>query len=633
MKYKRAWGKLLDGIKGHIPFALGVALFLTVFAICVFYIRLTVSPMTRYDIGPAAAPTRWRFSLADGTPLTPEEGSLPLTDENTVVICETDITEDVSDSPLLVVNAVSSDCVFFLDGHMVYSPSGRYENGRFSSAAYGRSGASGQFVLHPEEEPAHLVMIVQFQGSEKRLSRMPKLTLYSEVIHYLSQYAAPVVKDALPAGMYFTVSLIVMGLFFIGSLKGKKDFGLILIALGSLSMAITYTASYSLNVAVVTQSPATTWFCTAFPLVAMSWMLWYRLRRRARLCVLPILGLGTAATLFLLIAGFDNLSWVHQMNGMTAWVLPAILLLLLMSAAWDAWRGNPWLRRFYRYAALAIPVIGLAWLVSSLTGGELQEAIRNALTRIVEKDHNFLPISTLVCKLLLILCFVQAVWELIESLARQDAKMQALALREKYAVDNMEIMRQSQEETRRQRHELRHHMLALEEMLSQNQKDRAMEYVRSLRESTAALPSSFYCDNLVINAIVGQYLNTAKAEGIQVDTDIRTGAVLPLKDEDLCVLLTNILENALEACRAVEKKQDRFILLKISANEEHLVLTSENSTDPSVVFCEDDTIPSSKPDAQDHGYGIPTMRRIVEKQYGMLKLSAHDGCFTVKVSI
>ncbi len=633
MKYRRAWGKLLDGIKGRIPFALGVALFLAVFAICVSYIRLTVSPMTKYDISPAAAPTRWRFSLEDGTPLTPTEGSLPLTDENAVVICETEIAEDVADSPLLVVNAVSSDCVFFLDGQAVYSPSGRYENGRFSSAAYMRSGASGQFVLHPAEEPAHLVMIVQFQGNEKRLSRMPKLTLYPEVIHYLSQYTAPVAKDALPAGIYFTVSLIVMGLFCIGLLKGKKDFGLILIALCSLSMAITYTTSYSLHAAVAIHSPTITWFCTAFPLVTMSWMLWYRLRRRARRCVLPLLGLGTAATLFLLIAGFDNLSWVHQMNRMTAWVLPAILLLLLMSAAWDAWRGNPWLRRFYRYAALAMPVAGLAWLFSSLTGGALQQAIRYALTRTADADQDFLPICTLVCKLLLILCFVQAVWELIEGLAQQDAKLQALALREKYAVDNMEIMRQSQEETRRQRHELQHHVLALEEMLSQDQKDRAMEYVRSLRESTAALPSSFYCDNLVINAIVGYYLNTAKAEGIQVDTDIKTSALLPLKDEDLCVLLTNILENALEACRAMQKKQDRFILLKISANEEHLVLTSENSTDPSVVFSEDDPIPSSKPDAQDHGYGIPTMRRIVEKQYGMLKLSAHDGCFVVKVSI
>ena len=148
-----------------------------------------------------------------------------------------------------------------------------------------------------------------------------------------------------------------------------------------------------------------------------------------------------------------------------------------------------------------------------------------------------------------------------------------------------------------------------------------------------ALPSGFYSDNLVINAVAGHYLNMAKAQGIQVDTDIKTEAVLPLKDEDLCVLLTNILENALEACCAAQKKQERYIILKISANKEHLALTCENSTYTPSILQEDDVIPSSKADAQEHGYGIPAIRRIVERYYGLLKLSSHDGCFTVKVSI
>ena len=633
MESKQKRGELIAGIKAHIPFILGIFLFLVVLIICALYIRWSVTPMEKYDLSPGNVPERWRFSLTDGTTLTPEDGRLPLDGENTVAICETEIAEDVSDSPLLVVNAVSSDCVFFLDGQRIYSPSGRYEDGRFSPAAYNRSGASGQFALHPSDKNARLTMIVQFQGNEKRLNRIPKLTLYSDTIHYLSQYTAPVAKDALPAGIYFAISLIVMGLFFVGFRKGQKDFGLILIALCSLSMAINYTTSYSLNAAVAIQSPTITWFCTAFPLAAMGWMLWYHLKRKARLCTLPILGLGTAATLFLLIAGFDNLSWVSQMNQMTAWFLPAMLLLMLMTAAWDAVRRNPWFRRFFRYATWAVPAIGLAWLFSFLTGGELNIAMQYALTRITGADHYFLPICTLLCKLLLVLCFIQAVLELIGSLTRQNAEMQALALREKYAVENMEIMRQSQEETRRQRHELRHHMLALEEMLSQDQKDRAADYVRSLRESTAALPSGFYSDNLVINAVAGHYLNMAKAKGIQVDTDIKTEAVLPLKDEDLCVLLTNILENALEACCAAQKKQERYIILKISANKEHLALTCENSTDTPSVLLEEDVIPSSKADAQEHGYGIPAIRRIVERYYGLLKLSSHDGCFTVKVSI
>ena len=632
MENKQKRNKLLAGIKAHIPFILGILLFLAILFVCVLYIRLSVTPMEKYDLSPGSVPDRWRFSLEDGIILTPEDGRLPLNGENTVVICETEITGNVSDDTLLVVNAVSSDCVFFLNGQVVYSPSGRYADGQFFSA-YNRSSASGQFVLHLPEETACLTMIVQFQGNENRLSRMPKLTIYPDVIYYLSQTAGPVAEDALPAGIYFTITLIVVGLFCLGFWKNKIDFSLILIALCSLSMAIAYTTSYSLSAAVTLQSPTITWFCSALPLVALSWMLWYHLKKGTRIVPLPFLCVGTGGTLFYLVTGFNNLSWVKQMNIMTAWLLPALLLMTLLAAVWDALRGNPWLRRFFRYLAWAVPAVGLAYGFSLLTNGKLYGTINYALSRITDTDHNCLPLSSLLCKLLLILCFIQAVLDLIGSLARQDAEMQALALREKYAVENMEIMRLSQEETRKQRHELRHHVLALEEMLSQGQPERAADYIRSLRENVSSLPTSEYSDNLVINAVAGHYLNMAKTEGIQVDASIKTDAVLPLKDEDLCVLLTNILENAVEACRAMRENQDRFISLKISANSEHLVLTCENSTDAQSDIQENDVLSSSKSDAQNHGYGIPAIRRIVEKHYGMLKISCNDGCFTVKVSI
>lgn len=633
MESKRMRSNPLVGIKSRIPFFVGILLFLVVLMICVSYIRLTVTPMEKTDLSPSSMPERWRISLEDGTVLTPEDGRLPLMGENTVVKCETEITEEVSEAPLVVVNAVSSDCVFFLEDKLVYSPSGRFVDGQFSSAAYARSGASGQFVLHSQEEVLHLTMIVQFQGGENRLSRMPKLTLYSDSVYYLSQTAGPVAEDALPAGVYFTIALMIVGLFFIGFWKGEKDFGLILIALCSLSIAITYTSSFSLNAAVIIQSPTVTWFCTAFPMAAMGWMLWYRLRKKARLCALPLLALGTAATLFFLIAGFNNLSWVKQMNTMTSWALPAILLTVMIAAAWDAVCGNGWFRRFFRYAAWAMLAVGLACLFSLLIAGKLHGTIQNAFVRGADADHNFLPLCTLLCKLLLILCFIQAVLELISNLARQDAEMQAMALREKYALENMEIMQQSQEETRRQRHELRHHIVALEEMLSQDQNERAADYVRSLRENVSALPTSTYSDNLVINAVAGHYLNMAKAEGVKVDADIKVESSIPMKDEDLCVLLTNILENAVEACRSMKNRSGGFISLKISANQEHLALTCENSTDNVPSIQDNEVIPSSKVDTQNHGYGIPAIRRIVDKYYGMLKIASNDGCFTVRVSL
>ena len=614
------------------PLIVSIVLFLAVLTVCALYHQTAITPMESFEIGPASDPARWIFSLEDGTVIHPEDGALPVSGPNAMVICETELTEPV-EKPLLVVNANSSDCVFILDGKLVYSASGRYADGTFDSSDYQKATASGQFRMSLTDSAPRLTMIVQFQGDENRLSKMPKLTLYPEVIHYLSQYTGATAGDALPAGIYFTVALFLMGLFLFGLWKQKSDLGLILLAFCSLAMAFQRTASYGYGVMELFQSPTVTWFCTVLPQAAMSWTLWYRLSKKLRLLSLPIPGLSTAAMLALFAVGLNNLDWVKQMQLMTSWVLPAAVLIMLIIAAIDAAKENAFLRRFFRYFALSIPAVALGWAVSLLTDGELAQTLKTAFTSIFGVNPSLYFLGGPLCTLLLILCFIQAVLELISGMARQDAEMQAMALRESYAMENLEIMRQSQEETRRQRHEITHHLTLLEGMLSQKQDERAADYIQSLLTEAAALPSDSYSDNMVVNAIAGYYLNLAKAEGVQVETDIRTKTELPLKDEELCILLTNLLENALEACRAMPPAQDRFISLGIFSDGEHLHITCENSADVHAVVSTDGTIHTSKSDTKSHGYGLPAMRRIVEKHYGAMNTVCADGRFTVKITL
>ena len=621
-------GKTLQ--KGKLLAA--VLLFLAVLAVCVLYIRRSTLPLERFEIGPASDPGRWQFTLTDGTLLSPEDGILPVEGSDTVVICETVLTGITeSDVPLMVVASKSSDCVFFLDGQMIYSPTGRYQDGAFSDAEF--TTASGQFGLPGLDEGQRLTMIVQLQGEENRLSRMPKLTLYPSAINYYSQYTGPVAEDALPAGVYFAAALFLAGLFLIGQWKRNSDPGLILLAFCALSMAFLRTASYSYGAMSLFNTPTITWFTTVLPLPAMSWTLWRRLSKKMRLLALPLIGIVTAAMLALFFIGLDNMDWVNQMHLMTAWVLPGLVLAMLAASIVDAVKGNLQLRRFFVYFAWAIPAVGIAWGFSALTGGKLTQNLQTAFTSIVSSNPMLYYLGIQLCNLLLILCFIQALLELIGSMARQDAEMQAMALRERYAAENLEIMRQSQEETRRQRHEMRHHLTLLTGMLSQKQDDRASDYIQSLLGEMTSLPSDSYSDNMVINAIAGHYLNAAKSEGVRVETDIRVKTGLPLKDEELCIVLTNLLENALEACRDMKQEQERFISLAIFSDSEHLHITCENSTDVSVTPISDGPRPSSKSDSESHGYGLPAIHRIVEKHYGTMTTGCNDECFTVKITL
>ncbi len=608
-----------------------VLIFLAAFTICVLYIHRTVVPLNSYEIGPSKDPSRWRFALTDGTEILPQDGRFPIEGADTVIVCETEISGTDRELPLIVVTSKSSDCVFYLDGQLIYSPSGRYQDGKFLGGGF--STASGQFGLPSLAEGGRITMIVQFQGEENRLSRMPKLTLYPSSLHYYSQYTGPVSGDALNAGVFFTIAVFLAGLFIIGLWKRKSDSGLLLLSFCALSIAFYNTTAYSYGIMSLFETPTITWFCSMLPQAAMIWVLWHRLSKKLRLVFLPVTGLATASLLILFVIGLKNMDWVRQMSIMTSWILPAAVLIMLAAAAVDALKGNMYLRRFFVYIAWSVPAMLLGWAVSLLTDGKLAQSLRTAFVSLSGANPSLYFLGSQLCMLLLIICFIQAVLELISAMAEQDAELQASALREMYAAENLEIMRQSQEETRRQRHELRHHLVALDEFLSQNMDERAGEYVKKLLAETESLPSDNYSEHLVINAVAGHYLNMAKAEGIRVDTDIKTGTELPLGDGELCVLLTNVLENALEACSRMKQEQDRFISLSVFSDGEHLLINCENSTSDVTAPSPDGTIKSSKKDEADHGYGIPAMRRIVEKHYGLMNIACEDGRFSVKITL
>ena len=585
-----------------------------------------------YEIGPESDPTRWSFTLEDGTVLQPENGVLPIDGVNTTVICKTDVAEPVTDKTLIVITANSSDCVFLQNGRVIYSPSGRYADGRFDSTGYKKTSATGQLRVDLTQS-AILTMAVQFQGSEKRLSRMPKLTLYPDSIHYLSQNTGPIAGDALPAGVYFAAAALLLGLFLLGLWKKRSDPGLIILAFCALSMSFDHTASYSYGVMELLNSPAATWLCMILPQAAMLWMLWYRLSKKWRVALLAVPGLTTAAVLTLFFVGLNNLNWVRQMQIMTAWIVPCAVLFLLIAAAVDAVKGNRGLRRLFLCMLWSIPVIVLAWCLSVFLKGKLAQDLSAAFTNLSSANPTLYYLAKYLCIWLLFLCFIHAVLELISSMARRDAELQTLTLRERYAAENLEIMRQSQEETRRQRHEMRHHLTLLDEMLSEKENGRAADYIRALLAKAEALPSGNYCENMIVNAIVGHYLNPAKAEEIRVKTEIRAGQDLPVKDEDLCILLTNLLENALEACRSISPESERSISLRISANEDHILIDCENSADKEVKILPDGTVPTSKSDSVDHGYGLSSVRRIVEKYCGEFVISCENGRFRAVITI
>ncbi len=145
------------------------------------------------------------------------------------------------------------------------------------------------------------------------------------------------------------------------------------------------------------------------------------------------------------------------------------------------------------------------------------------------------------------------------------------------------------------------------------------------------MPVSQYSNNMVINAVVTNYLNRARANGITTECEIRVPEMLNVRDEDLCILLTNVLENALEACEKINKTSERYIRLKINADSKLFYVSCSNSADGIVQSNEAGIFETSKKDKDINGYGIAAMNRVAQRYYGKVQTDSLEGNFSVQI--
>ena len=95
---------------------------------------------------------------------------------------------------------------------------------------------------------------------------------------------------------------------------------------------------------------------------------------------------------------------------------------------------------------------------------------------------------------------------------------------------------------------------------------------------------------------------------------------------DLAVLIANLLDNAIEAAEKVS--DDRYVCFSIITNNENIVIVSNNST---VNAIEGNQLKTTKKDFSKHGFGIMSIRSIVEKNNGSFVWNCKEGVFSATI--
>ena len=193
-----------------------------------------------------------------------------------------------------------------------------------------------------------------------------------------------------------------------------------------------------------------------------------------------------------------------------------------------------------------------------------------------------------------------------------------------------DAQRQYMQEIRKIRHDMNAHLQMLRACLNDAKENRAREYLdQMLGRSDFTKIKDIDVGNDLINAVIeGELL---RSEDLQLHCVGKLPLDTSVNDYDLCVIFSNLLSNAREACEKLEKS-NKVIEVRIRQMKQHFVLEVENPVEWEIQM--DDVITgTTKEDKDRHGYGMRNVREAVEKYGGTVEFPKKAGAFVVSVCL
>lgn len=179
------------------------------------------------------------------------------------------------------------------------------------------------------------------------------------------------------------------------------------------------------------------------------------------------------------------------------------------------------------------------------------------------------------------------------------------------------------------RHDYHNHMQVMKAQLALGNIERIREYLDELEKELDRVDTFVRSGNLMVDAILNSKLTLARRQKIKVNCKSKIPERIPVEDVDLCVILGNLLDNALEACAVVEEEA-RFLRVYMMVNKSQLYFSVQNAAKEEPDFEARNYITRKR---GNHGLGMKRVQAAVEKYDGYLRLANESGIFAAEVTM
>ncbi|WBW98588.1 sensor histidine kinase [Oceanirhabdus sp. W0125-5] len=179
------------------------------------------------------------------------------------------------------------------------------------------------------------------------------------------------------------------------------------------------------------------------------------------------------------------------------------------------------------------------------------------------------------------------------------------------------------------RHDYHNHIQAMKAYLAMGEVEELEEYISKLEKELESVDSLVKSGNIMMDAILNSKISIMMNHGIKVDFKAVLPEELKIKDIDMCVMVSNLLENAMESCMKIPVEK-RFIRIYSEVFGSQFYMSIQNSAEEELDFNQRNYISTKR---GEHGLGMKRVQFLVNKYEGFLNLQNEPGIFASEITI
>lgn len=245
-------------------------------------------------------------------------------------------------------------------------------------------------------------------------------------------------------------------------------------------------------------------------------------------------------------------------------------------------------------------------------------------------DENFLYIFISIGILFSINIFIFYLYDVLVRYYQEKLDKQLLQQQNNAYIKQLEIIAQSQYNMQLLRHDIKNHILVLQSFLEKKNAEEGLSYIKGILDNVNYSKEYARSGNNAIDSIINYKIEEARKHNIHVELKLNIPERLYIKPFDLCVVIGNLFDNAIEATSKLEDNRRIEVSFELDRN---VLYVSFNNTYDGKLLYKGSKLSSTHEESENHGFGLSSIEKAIKKYNGTMGIQHTDDIFSVDLLI